>query len=131
MMDTPLEALVNEWLRQDKVGISNSNAGTGHRSNALTVITHIPHCQNESTRKEIQDLWNGGKTEELEKRMRYQFVTAFELRLSNVSLISFALGFVLSSERLVCTLTIALFIFNPIVYIRSEGKNGSWMVPNE
>jgi hypothetical protein len=34
-----------------------------------------PHSQNESTRAEIQRLWDEGNTEELEKRLRYDFIS--------------------------------------------------------
>lgn len=54
----------------------------------------------------------------------------FELRLSNVVLTS-ALGFALSLEQLVCRQAIASSVLDLNIYMRPEGKNGSWIVTNE
>ena len=50
-MSISLESLVREWLRLDK-------------------FSSFLEPYNESTRADIQALWDDGNTEELEKRMR-------------------------------------------------------------
>jgi hypothetical protein len=55
-----LKSLVDLWLQLDKVS----------KSLCLLVGFLTVWAQNPATRQEIQVLWDGGRLEELEKRMR-------------------------------------------------------------
>lgn len=122
-----LEHLVQEWLRLDPVcplfisrHLNRTGNFTGH--------------QNETTRREVQMLWDTQNTEELEKRMRYFPVNLdIELCLTFTTMVVFhsitkrtRIEFGTAGE-----FTLDIYCRYQRQALRAPWKNGGWVGENE